>query len=59
MDFMFSGALKLYAKCHVCVPPQNSKCAALKENMKTLTSCPRLKIPLNRLLAKVGDEEPF
>lgn len=56
---MFSGALKLYAKCHVCVPPQNSKCAALKENMKTLTSCPRLKIPLNRLLAKVGDEEPF
>lgn len=59
MDFMFSGALKLYAKCHVCIPPQNSKCAALKENMNTLTLYQRLKIPLYRLLAKVGDEEPF
>lgn len=56
---MFSGALKLYAKCHVCIPPQNSKCAARKENMNTLTLYQRLKIPLYRLLAKVGDEEPF
>lgn len=56
---MFSGPLKLYAKCCLHVHPQNSKCPALKENMNTLTSCQKLKIPLYRLLAKVGNEELF